>query len=274
MEKGMQKQNEMQDEEIYALLEQALEQERLCVSEELIQKTLKKIEEQGIAEQRPMQKVKKKYVFVRYASVAAAAVLIVALGIGMKDGIGMNKATEETMPEMAADHAGDSTRFEYSVNSSTNDTKKGIPRSESQAPTASDEALNVEVYDGLTDMAEPEEQPIVYLDSTVFYVSEVWEKTEADDTVLPEGTQDAEYWELVETEDDWMAKLTQCLAETKPKEQLLSETGGYQYALRCHDGSTQMFSFPEPLKRIVRISTEQGTLWCLFGETTYLYKEN
>lgn len=273
MSKEMQEHNEMQDEELYALLEQALDQERLCVSEELIQKTLKKIEMQGTAEQMPKQAAKKKPVFVRYASAAAAAVLLVALGIGMKDTIGLNhKTAEDAMPEMVADRAGESEQYEYSSHSTAGNTKPGTVRNASSADASTDS--EVALFDGLKDQAEPEEQVTVYWDSTEFSFTEEWGKAEADDVVVTNETQEAECWEFVETEDDWMTELTRCLAETEPKNKLSSETGDYKYSLACKDGSVRIIRFYEPLERIVRIQTEQGVLWCLFGETAYLYKDN
>ena len=70
------------DEELYALLEKAMEEEpRLQVSEELIQKTLKRVEETPEESGLKEKSYKKFYLPLRYACVAAAAVLVLAVGI-------------------------------------------------------------------------------------------------------------------------------------------------------------------------------------------------
>ena len=46
MDKAIQNNEELQDDELYALLDKAWETEKLCVSEELIQKTLKRAAEE------------------------------------------------------------------------------------------------------------------------------------------------------------------------------------------------------------------------------------
>ena len=66
--------DEMQDEELYALLDRAMETERLCVSEELIQKTLKRVAEEESTKVVSFDTARKKKLSpVKYAGVAAAA---------------------------------------------------------------------------------------------------------------------------------------------------------------------------------------------------------
>lgn len=271
MNNGMQEQDEMQEKELYALLEQALTQERLCVSEELIQKTLKRIEEQGTVQRMP-EHTRRNNVWMRYASVAAAAMLVVALGIGMRGGIGKNNASNEAMPEMAAERTEESVKSEYSTRRTTAEKKAGtsgnVVEADSETVTYSNGS------EDLMDAQEPQETCIVYLEGTEVCIPGVWEKTEAEDTVVPETKKDAEYWEFVDTEADWQAELMERLAETEAEEYLPLGTGDYEYALACHDGSRRIIGFREPLERIVKIPTEQGVIWCLFGEELYLYRED
>ena len=77
MDKAEQERKTEQDDELYALLEKAILDERLCVSGELIQKTLRRV--QDGAEKKP---VRKYFVTLRYACAAAAALLVVVAGGG------------------------------------------------------------------------------------------------------------------------------------------------------------------------------------------------
>lgn len=72
---------EIEDEELYALLEKAMSEEpRLTVSEELIQRTLRRAEETKLPAQSKIKTSKRVYRFMGYACVAAAAVLVLVIG--------------------------------------------------------------------------------------------------------------------------------------------------------------------------------------------------
>ena len=87
MDNLLQNQDEMQDEELYALLDKALGAERLCVSEALIQKTLKRVAEEDNSKVISFEKAaKRKLPAVKYVSVAAAALFVVVLGVGVLRG--------------------------------------------------------------------------------------------------------------------------------------------------------------------------------------------
>jgi hypothetical protein len=87
------------EEELYALLDKAMEDERLCVSEELIQKTLKRVEESP-ASTGVHHKSKNYSRLIRWGSVAAAAVLVVFVGGRIfAGGFRMGKGSEECSPD-------------------------------------------------------------------------------------------------------------------------------------------------------------------------------
>lgn len=268
MDKVIQNQDEMQDEELYALLEKALEQERLCVSEELIQKTLKKIENQGIAEEVSVRKTKK-YTLMRYASVAAAAVLVVALGIGMQGGIGRNKASNEAMPECVADRAEEEGAFEYSTNSMQG---KNDAAGRAGTMTDSEEMVIMNPSEALADEYLLDEPESGYLESTGITIAVVKETVEEE--AVKDSALSGECWELVDSGEDWEAELTEKLENLESENEPLPDTGEYVYMLSCDDGSKATIFFDEPLTRILRIRTEQGTFWCLFGTELRVYKEN
>lgn len=95
-----------QDEELYALLEKAMSSEpRLTVSEELIQKTLKRVEETSGESGLKEKSYQKFYRPLRYACVAAAAVLVVVVGV-KTIGNGRFSANDNAMEaELAPDAA-------------------------------------------------------------------------------------------------------------------------------------------------------------------------
>ncbi|MBQ8548564.1 MAG: hypothetical protein IJ427_08700, partial [Lachnospiraceae bacterium] len=71
MDKAIQDNTELQDEELYALLDKAWEAERLCVSEELIQKTLKRVAEETDTKVISFETAKKRKMSpMKYAGVA------------------------------------------------------------------------------------------------------------------------------------------------------------------------------------------------------------
>jgi len=272
MDKTMQNQDEMQDKELYALLEQALTEERLCVSEELIQKTLKRIEAQEFAEPVPIQKARKKNTWMRYSTVAAAAVLAVVLGIGMKDGFRMGRTANESMPEMAADGPEESMRYDYSSNNGVGILEDAVSRGKSVANSKAETTYSIP--DELADMVAAEEPEIVYLEGTKVFMPAVWEKPEAENAAATESEAVAECWEFVNTGDDWVIELTQYLMEEETEASLLPEGGSYEYAVACDDGSRRSIGSEEPLLRIVKVQAGGEILWFLFGEELRVYKEN
>ncbi len=272
MDKPMQNQDEMQDKELYALLEQALTEERLCVSEELIQKTLRKIEEQETAVHVPVQKSKgKKFAVMRYTSVAAAAVLLVVLGFGMQSGIGRKETTNEATQDIMLSNVESEVAFEY-YSGNVERGEAGATRKK-ETPFESKSEISYSVSEALADKYTLGEPETGYLESTGISIAVVRDNAEAGDAVA-ESELSGEYWEFVDREDDWEAELMEMLADRESKEEPLPKTGEYVYALACNDGSRRSIGSEEPLVRIVKVQAEGEILWCLFGEELRVYKEN
>lgn len=119
---------EEQDEELYALLEKAMsEDKRLTVSEELIQKTLKRVEETSVQTDLTEKSYKKFYRPLRYAGVAAAAVLVLVIGakaVGnggfmSKDGMKAESAPGNGIQFMSADSATEAEVYDGTASGAT-----------------------------------------------------------------------------------------------------------------------------------------------------------
>lgn len=242
------------EEEIDALLGRALEEEKLCVSEELLQKTLRRIKtEEKTKEGRMLDKKQKRV--PGYACVAAAAVFVFLVGGSVLAGrAGIQNSKEiETAPEMAerqdekADHAGKI--YAYS--------------------TAADTAEDLENY---FDAVEDGNAGQTCLGATRYPVSgKLQEAFGKAGFVLTDTT--AECFELVQRQTDWGKELAEWL-ETQEQEVLsLPSEGAYEYFLVRENGEQRLIASAEPLDLLVRMETTEGGLWCLFGETVKLYAE-
>lgn len=116
----MEQQNNRNDEELYALLDMALRDERLAVSEDLIEKVLRRAGEAPVVPKRRKKPAYRRY--LPYAGAAAAAVLFVLLGKGA--------GAVRKSPEMSG--TSDAPKREMSVG------YDGLPsQSECEAPGAS-----------------------------------------------------------------------------------------------------------------------------------------
>jgi len=120
---------EEQDEELYALLEKAMTNEpRLTVSEELIQKTLKRVEESSAESGQKEKRYKKFYRPLRYAGMAAAAVLVLAVGVTT---FGNGNLFVKDEAQMEAESSKSSAP--YNMASASDAVKNGAGESESAA---------------------------------------------------------------------------------------------------------------------------------------------
>ena len=282
MDNLMQNRDEMQDEELYALLDKSFDTERLCVSEELIQKTLKRVAETGDSKVISFEKAaKRKLPAVKYISVAAAALFVAVLGVGVLRG---GTFSSDTKMEAAYDNMGQNAG-----------AKPGII-SESSGILAADSADGNKVYYHSTNDAqdmttEVEENEAVVkedrgasktnangVDKGLLECDTVSISTELTEALTAVGAEpvsgEAEYWEFVQRDTIWEKELFRELAAAMDVfGELLPETGAYSYSLECSDGSRRAIHCEYPLDGIVRIETAKGTLWGLLGEKTRFYAE-
>ncbi len=292
MNKEMQKTDEMQDEELYALLDRAFETDRLCVSEDLIQKTLARVAEDQESKVISFEKAAKRRIpAVKYIGVAVAAVLVVVVGVRT---LGNGKVSMDTAPmEVKFDNTGAGYRVETEAMDergvATSDSRKAGTEY-SYSMNDSDVVTNHEaVGDMLADAVVPKDD----VTGTQFPGSEVREESESVSVLtgawLPISAEmtealtavgaepvsgKAEYWELVQRDTTWERELFYELAAGMDVfGEILPEDGRYRYELGCGDGSVQTVSTDGPLDGIVRVETKKGILWGVFGEYTRFYTE-
>ncbi len=262
MDTRLQDNNEMQEEELYALLDKAWETDRLCVSEDLIQKTLKRVAEEDTKVISFEKAAKRKLSPMKYVSVAAAAVFVLAIGMStlgrggfMNDNAQMEATYDKTgrTAENAASYDGealaeqDSTPADLQY-SSTSDSVNGMLADavvEEDAETRGSESV---------------------LRGGVVALSERMTETLTDAEMAP-MSKEAECWEFVHREESWEDELLRCLEAVQVFETDLPESGAYSYLLGCEDGSRETIQSKEPLDLIVCIKTTRGTIWGLYGET-------
>lgn len=276
---------EMQDEELYALLNKALVTERLCVSEELIQKTLKRVAEEDSKVVSFEKAAKRKLPAIKYISVAAAALFVAVIGIGVVrsgsfsgDSVEMEATYGISAPESkglladVADGAGLSvaenkddsstqSQYYYSTNgvgdmSADAVESEAVVQEDRGMPKATDDTDVVEFLEGRTVTISPE-------------LMEILAAVGAEPV-----SGNAEYWEFVQREESWETDLYKELAAaTDVFGEPLPENGTYSYKLDCKDGITQLICCDYPLDGIVRVETGKGTLWGLLGESARFYAE-
>ena len=281
MDNLMQNQDEMQEEELYALLDKALGAERLSVSEELIQKTLQRVAAEEDSKVISFEKAaKRKLPAVKYISVAAAALFVAVIGVGVLRGgdVSMDSAEMEAVYDNAGrkpglltadtaesgglsvvDNADDVTQYYYSINS-PGDMNAVAP--EEEAVLQEDRG-----------MSKSDDYNENLLEGTYVVLSS--ELAEALTAVGAEPVSgEAEYWEFVQREETWEKDLFRELAAAMDVfGEQLPEDGTYSYSLICGDGRTHLIKASYPLDGIVRLETEQGVLWGLLGEKARFYAE-
>lgn len=249
MDKAGQERKAEQDDELYALLEKAVSDERLCVSGELIQKTLRRV--QDGAEEKPKRRY---FVTLRYACAAAAALLaVVAGGVFFNRGgfLGGTKQSE-MCPEW--ENAGRPARM---VTENENSGDDLTPQVNAEGKKVQNYELQTADTDTLathsgTDGASS-------WNSERFAVSE--ELTEAlaaaGYTVL---AKEAEYWEYAKAEED--------IRNIDRKQEIIAAL--YE-AVPCDEAEESLSG--TPLYAAIKIETGQGMLWILLGEKLYLVEE-
>lgn len=276
MNKAIQDNKEMQDEELYALLDRALETERLCVSEDLIQKTLKRVAAEPDGDVISFERAaKKKNVLLSYAGAVAAAVFVLVLGVStFGDGL-WNGGVKK-------DAAYDKAQRNIQVEESVGYTGNAAPMSEDGEIYYSSTADSVNAdFDALSDRAgvaleptasEEKEEKTAGLQSFGVTLPERLSTVLSGEGYVPADSV-AEVWEFVESREDWDNEIVNVLETKGVMESKLPRKGNYRYNLVQTDGTEKLICFEEPLEFIVRIETQQGVLWSLFGENVLLYLE-
>lgn len=282
MDNLLQNRDEMQDEELYALLDKALDTERLCVSEDLIQKTLRRVAEEDNSEVISFEKAaKRKLPAVKYISVAAAALFVVVLGVGVlrggvtagdsvqmeavyDNGAGnkglMTADKTESAGLSVADSADGVTQFYYSTNGAEDMSDAADVAPEGEAAVQEDRGRP---------QATAKNENV--LEGTVTILSA--ELAEALTAVGAEPGE-AEYWEFVQRDTTWEKELFRELAAAMDVfGETLPESGAYSYSLECANGNGKTIYCAYPLDGIVRIETSKGVLWGLLGDTARFYTE-
>lgn len=272
MDNRMQKREELQDEEIYALLDKAMEDERLCVSEALIQKTLQRVKEESEAEVIPVRKrTGKTYRIMQYTGVVAAAALLLIVGSRVLSGTG--GTSERAQMDAVQDNSVRSYEKSAEQNGIGEVVTDGMVEFEYSSMADSVMAQSTAQQEAAVEPAEEpkSEKEIVYRGVSVEITNKLQEVIAA--VVGGQATGNAECWEFVHRETDWQEELLHQLESgTYPKDALLNE-GTYGYELLREDGSVFGLMSEEPLDVIVGIRTEQGTVWCLLGKQVRLYLE-
>ncbi len=277
MDNLLQDDKELQDEELYALLDKALESDRLCVSEELIQKTLRRVEEESSSNVVSLdQKRKKRYSFMKYACVAAAAMLVLFVGVRTFGGkeFAMKDAQSEATADGMYNNSGSGFLQDNAVypaesegneaivwenNADDGSVRGEVSNSKSERNSYPDAVADMseEAHDALTGSRMNVSAPLVAaLTETGFKIV----------------ASEADYWEFVQREDYWEEELLRTLAACAYNKGY-PEDGGYSYKLAGKNGSMYTVISNEPLDAIVGMETEGGMLWILFGQNVSLYEE-
>lgn len=277
MKKELQKEWEMQDDELYALLDSAMEDDRLCVSEDLIQRTLQRVKEEDrtatVTSRKPRSRV-----WISYAGVAAAALLVVFVGTKSINNVSKESADMAAPRSEASKAMDDGTYYSSSAecggsangaastnamdNSDMVKDEAGYSRGQKETPLEREDGIEADVAPEVTES---------YLRGEEFILSgEFFEFLKKGD-FEPED-KIAEYWEFAGEETDMEKQMEEALL-TVAVINGPDTIGSYKYTLLDSRGEKQEIASELPLDRIIRIRTDRGELWFLFGtETTYFLK--
>lgn len=275
------KETQMRDDELYALLDSVMEDDRLKVREDLIQATLQRAKEED-AEMIPISKSGgKKYRILSYAGMAAAAVLVLLVGINTVNNGGFGGKN------MKAESMADSSQHKNSGNLLTADSVQSeAAGSKTDGKkewfySVADDADGTEweePSDMMPDAVDPEatEENIPERGGNVVTsdrvqlsagLQKMLSGTDKEETVW------AECFVLRQRKGNWQEELLKVIEACAIEGELPTE-GKYSYALVCADGTFGNIIAESPLDLIVRIETESDELWGLFGETVRVYQGN
>lgn len=276
MNKDLQSENEMQDDELYALLDSAMADDRLCVSEDLIQRTLQRVKEEEKVV--PMVPRKRKYrALVQYAGMAAAALLIVFVGSNAIKG-GNKRAEDMEAPRAEATKSGDGGKYYYSTADAADD--RSVPKTESEMTDRGNTMTRDEMATSQNVSESPKERDgdvpadvaeDSYMGSEEMILSDEFYGFLKKGGYEPEG-KTAECWkyagEAADTEER-MEKALLTVAVINGRDTI----GSYRYTVLDSRGEEHVIVSELPLDSIIRIRTDRGDLWFLLGAETMIYSE-
>ena len=270
------KENQMQDDELYALLDSVMEDERLKVREDLIQTTLQRVKEEESKKEIPVKSFAgKRYRILSYAGMAAAAVLVLFVGVKTINNGGF------TGNNMKADSVAES------------------PARGDNSSILADSIENGDVMDGADGTGnwwystkDDAESEAMDADSPMEPFPSVSEKTETSGSSTKvcsavelsgslremlfgsgyEQVATAKCWEFRKREGDWQEELQEELYKGAVEQGFPAE-GDYSYELCCDDGTVWNVKAEFPLDLVVRIERRGGVLWGCFGKTVRVYWE-
>ena len=280
--------NEMQDEELYALLDKALETDsRLRVSEDLIQRTLKRAAEEPDTRVISFETaVKRKISPMKYAGIAVAAVFVAVLGVSAFRNGGLVR--NDTQMEATADGAGYKSN---GMNTHYDRSEAGIATADSAdasgnkwyySRSGDDSELEI-LSDVDIQLVAPEENQaettkeegsvdVVEMSATTVTLSQMLAGVLKDAGMAP-VSDGVECWMFADTATDWERELLNSLAAGELWGNQCPEYGTYRYVLESKDDIRYVMECNEPLDLIVRIETEQGALWGLLGADSFFFTE-
>ena len=277
MNKELQNEVEMQDDELYALLDSAMADDRLCVSEDLIQKTLQRVKEENktvtVARRKPKYRA-----WIPYAGMAAAALLVVFVGTKTINNVSKESADMAAPRSEASKAMDDGTYYSSSAESggSVNGTastnamdsfdmimdENGHSRGQKETPLDCEDAKEENMVPDTTESYLRSEELVLSGEFFEFLKKGGYE---------PEDKM-AECWEYAGNAAD---------IETQMEEAILTVAvingpdtiGGYRYTVLDGRGEKRVIVSEHPLDRIIRIRTDRGKLWFLMGTETMFYLE-
>lgn len=279
MNRKLQNENEMQDDELYALLDSAMADDRLCVSEDLIQRTLQKVKE----EKKPVTVTKRKpgyRALVQYAGLAAAALLIVFVGSNAIKNVNKESASDMAAPRAEASNSGGENKYYYSMVDSAeemNASTAGDTMSDDKSDALRDGIAYTQNENETSAPAErdtpkdAEDATEAYFGSEELLLSDEFYEFLKKGGYEPED-KTAECWEYVgeaENAEELMEKALLTVAVTDGRNTI----GSYRYPVLDSRGEEQVIVSELPLNRIIRIRTDRGNLWFLLGAETMFFLE-
>lgn len=263
-----------EQEELYALLEKAMEEEpRLQVSERLIQKTMKRVEElpeKTVGQKKPCQKW---YRSLSYACVAAAVVLVLAVGVKTIGNSGFSvKDNEEKTAEL---------------------TRRNLEMEGEAALNAGEEMVQMYQYDCVQEPREANTSPETEhseLSGGTYLLQEISDTpdtaTTQDDAIVksiiyPEQVVLSEKLVQMLEEQGWESVTERAVywslsgePFTAGEQQLLESM--YESGTVTVDGKAPYFGTDgeliceQPLKAALQVQTTEGELWLVLAEKLYL----
>lgn len=275
---------EKQDEELYALLEKAMsEEKRLTVSEELIQKTLKRVEESSAQTDLKEKSYKKFYRPLRYAGVAAAAVLVLVVGVKTvgnggfmsKDGMKAESAPGNGMNFMRADSATEAEVYDGATSGATGvyryicEDKIGVVTESSNAYDAPKSTKSEEIKDyGTVDDFSDAVMDNAGFVETVMLSEEFRNALSSLGYTVTGAKGVCRAFDLAETENPeaLIIKKLELWGDA------LNESEENKSVSPYFDADGVLIS-EVPLQAGIRVQTDKGMLWVLLGDELYLIYE-